>query len=64
MMLLAFVCLLGGVWALDLFLFLLLAALPKPIPVYSWERQSIPEIGRGIQCGTEILLRVTHIWIT
>lgn len=27
---------------------LFLAVFPKHMPVYSWERQSIPEIGRGI----------------
>lgn len=45
-------------------LILFLAIFTKHIPVYSWEGQSIPEIGRGIQYGTEILLQVTHIWIT
>lgn len=54
-------CLLVGVLGVC---FLILAAFPKYIPVYSWEICSIPEIGRGIQYPAEILQQVTHIWIT
>lgn len=51
------VCFLTDVWDFVFFsLVLLLAVFPRHIPVYSWERQSIPEIGRGIQCETNFAM--------